>query len=96
MSIQSLRAIDSLRKEFFSLLKDTGLIDGNPSICNSEGNDANLTRAVICYGMYPGICSVVVSTSPEFICPAVASLYSAVCFIEHLYDTCSIMRDHFP
>jgi len=59
LSIQSLRAIDSLRKEFFSLLKDTGLIDGNPSICNSEGNDANLTRAVICYGMYPGICSVV-------------------------------------
>ncbi|XP_010424847.1 PREDICTED: DExH-box ATP-dependent RNA helicase DExH5, mitochondrial isoform X2 [Camelina sativa] len=59
LSIQSLRAIDSLRKEFFSLLKDTGLIDGNKSICNSEGNDANLTRAVICYGMYPGICSVV-------------------------------------
>ncbi|EOA23425.1 hypothetical protein CARUB_v10016608mg [Capsella rubella] len=59
LSIQSMRAIDSLRKEFFSLLKDTGLIDGNPSICNSEGNDANLTRAVICYGMYPGICSVV-------------------------------------
>lgn len=96
LSVQSMRAIDSLRKEFFSLLKDTGLVDGNPATCNSWGNDENLTRAVICYGLYPGICSVVVSTSPEFLCPAVVSLYSAVCFIEHLYDTCSITRDHFP
>ncbi|KAL1208261.1 DExH-box ATP-dependent RNA helicase DExH5 [Cardamine amara subsp. amara] len=59
LSIQSMRAIDSLRKEFFSLLKNIGLIDGNPAIYNSEGNDENLTRAVICYGLYPGICSVV-------------------------------------
>ncbi|VVB03704.1 unnamed protein product [Arabis nemorensis] len=59
LSVQSMRAIDSLRKEFFSLLKDTGLIDGNPATCNSGGNDENLTRAVICYGLYPGICSVV-------------------------------------
>ncbi|KAG2264604.1 hypothetical protein Bca52824_071683 [Brassica carinata] len=59
LSIQSMRAIDSLRKEFFSLLKDTGLIDGTPATCKSGGNDENLTRAVICYGLYPGICSVV-------------------------------------
>lgn len=64
LSIQSMRAIDSLRKEFFSLLKDTGLIDGTPATCKSGGNDENLTRAVICYALYPGICSVVVSTSP--------------------------------
>ncbi|KAH0850735.1 hypothetical protein HID58_024106 [Brassica napus] len=59
LSIQSMRAVDSLRKEFFSLLKDTGLIDGTPATCKSGGNDENLTRAVICYGLYPGICSVV-------------------------------------
>lgn len=59
LSIQSMRAIDSLRKEFFSLLKDTGLIDGTPATCKSGGNDENLTRAVICYALYPGICSVV-------------------------------------
>lgn len=59
LSVQSMRAIDSLRKEFFSLLKDTGLIDGTPATCKSGGNDENLTRAVICYGLYPGICSVV-------------------------------------
>ncbi|CAN7026726.1 hypothetical protein IGI04_025049 [Brassica rapa subsp. trilocularis] len=59
LSIQSMRAVDSLRKEFFSLLKDTGLIDGTPATCKSGGNDDNLTRAVICYGLYPGICSVV-------------------------------------
>ncbi|KAF8108374.1 hypothetical protein N665_0109s0002 [Sinapis alba] len=59
LSIQSMRAIDSLRKEFFSLLKNTGLVDGNPATCKSGGNDEKLTRAVICYGLYPGICSVV-------------------------------------
>ncbi|CAH8381724.1 unnamed protein product [Eruca vesicaria subsp. sativa] len=59
LSIQSMRAIDSLRKEFFSLLKDTALQDGNPATCKSGGYDENLTRAVICYGLYPGICSVV-------------------------------------
>ncbi|CAN7079272.1 unnamed protein product [Brassica oleracea var. botrytis] len=59
LSIQSMRAIDSLRKEFFSLLKDTGLIDGTPATCKLGGNDENLTRAVICYALYPGICSVV-------------------------------------
>ncbi|KAG2261721.1 hypothetical protein Bca52824_068800 [Brassica carinata] len=59
LSVQSMRAIDSLRKEFSSLLKDTGLIDGNPATCKLGGNDDNLIRAVICYGLYPGICSVV-------------------------------------
>lgn len=62
-----MRAIDSLRKEFFSLIKDTGLVDGNTATWNSGGNDENLTRAVICYGLYPGICSVVVCTSPEYL-----------------------------
>ncbi|XP_010527764.1 PREDICTED: DExH-box ATP-dependent RNA helicase DExH5, mitochondrial [Tarenaya hassleriana] len=59
LSLQSMRAIDCLRKEFFSLLKDSGLLDGNTSTCNLWGKDENLIRAVVCYGLYPGICSVV-------------------------------------
>lgn len=34
-SVQSLKAIDSLRKEFFSLLMDTSLVDRNPTISAS-------------------------------------------------------------
>ncbi|KAM7270596.1 hypothetical protein ACFE04_029810 [Oxalis oulophora] len=59
LSAQSMNAIDALRKEFISLLKDTGLVDGNTTSCNEWSNDLNIIRAVICYGLYPGICSVV-------------------------------------
>lgn len=61
LSAQSMKAIDSLRREFQSLLKDTGLIDSNIVNYNNWSYDENLLRAVICYGLYPGICSVVVS-----------------------------------
>ncbi|KAK4409656.1 DExH-box ATP-dependent RNA helicase DExH5, mitochondrial [Sesamum angolense] len=59
LSAQSMKAIDSLRKEFYSLLKDTGLVDSNPTIYNVWSYDEHLLRAIICYGLYPGICSVV-------------------------------------
>ncbi|GMY18472.1 DExH-box ATP-dependent RNA helicase DExH5, mitochondrial, partial [Fagus crenata] len=59
LSVQSMKAIDSLRKEFVSLLKDTGLVDGNTTSYNAWSHDEHLIRAVICYGLYPGICSVV-------------------------------------
>ncbi|CAH9139861.1 unnamed protein product [Cuscuta epithymum] len=59
LSAQSMRVIDSLRKEFYSLLKDTGLVDSNPTIYNAWSYDQSLVRAVVCYGLYPGICSVV-------------------------------------
>ncbi|KAL8463432.1 hypothetical protein ACS0TY_034184 [Phlomoides rotata] len=59
LSLQSMNAIDSLRNEFYSLLKDTGLVDSNPIPYNVWSYDENLLRAVICYGLYPGICSVV-------------------------------------
>ncbi|KAE8077239.1 hypothetical protein FH972_015819 [Carpinus fangiana] len=59
LSVQSMKAIDSLRKEFFSLLKDTGLVDGNTTSYNAWSHDEHLVRAVICSGLYPGICSVV-------------------------------------
>ncbi|PIA33471.1 hypothetical protein AQUCO_04100124v1 [Aquilegia coerulea] len=59
LSAPTLKAIDSLRKEFFSLLKDTGLVDDDPNVYNGWSNDGALIRAVICTGLYPGICSVV-------------------------------------
>ncbi|KAI4357722.1 hypothetical protein L6164_001654 [Bauhinia variegata] len=59
LSAQSMKAIDALRREFFSLLKDIGLTDGNATTCNAWSHDVHLIRAVICYGLYPGICSVV-------------------------------------
>ncbi|CAN1151585.1 DExH-box ATP-dependent RNA helicase DExH5, mitochondrial [Linum perenne] len=58
ISVQSMKAIDALRKEFFSLLRDTGLIDGNAN-SNGWSHEEHLIRAVICYGLYPGVCSVV-------------------------------------
>lgn len=61
LSAPSMKVIDSLRKEFLSLLKDTGLVDCDTSICNAWGRDERLIRAVICYGLYPGISSIVVS-----------------------------------
>lgn len=59
LSVQSMKAIESLRREFYSLLKDTGLVDDNSSTFNSWSHEDKLVRAVICYGLYPGICSVV-------------------------------------
>ncbi|XP_054809447.1 DExH-box ATP-dependent RNA helicase DExH5, mitochondrial isoform X2 [Prosopis cineraria] len=58
LSAQSMKAIDALRQEFFSLLKDVGLVDSNMTSCNAWSHDVHLIRAVICYGLYPGICSV--------------------------------------
>nr|GLL32231.1 DExH-box ATP-dependent RNA helicase DExH5, mitochondrial [Ipomoea trifida] len=59
LSAQSMKAIDSLRREFYSLLKDAGLVDSNAAIYNAWSYDHCLLRAVICYGLYPGICSIV-------------------------------------
>ncbi|GAB2228600.1 hypothetical protein Droror1_Dr00022720 [Drosera rotundifolia] len=59
LSFQSMKAIDSLRKEFYSLLKETGLVDDNPHIHSTWSCKDQLIRAVLCYGLYPGICSVV-------------------------------------
>ncbi|XP_020205180.1 DExH-box ATP-dependent RNA helicase DExH5, mitochondrial isoform X5 [Cajanus cajan] len=59
LSAQSMRVIDALRMEFLSLLKDIGLVDSNKTCCNAWSYDKYLIRAAICYGLYPGICSVV-------------------------------------
>ncbi|KAF5180934.1 Dexh-box atp-dependent rna helicase dexh3 [Thalictrum thalictroides] len=59
LSAQTLKAIDSLRKQFFHLLKDTGLLDDDTTSRNAWSTDEHLIRAVICAGLYPGVCSVV-------------------------------------
>ncbi|KAG0493444.1 hypothetical protein HPP92_004438, partial [Vanilla planifolia] len=59
LSAQTLKAIDSLKKQFLFLLKDTGLVDENLSTSNKWSRDENIVRAVICAGLFPGICSVV-------------------------------------
>ncbi|KAK1437649.1 hypothetical protein QVD17_03443 [Tagetes erecta] len=53
-----MKAIDSLRKEFQSVLKNTGLIYNKTSNYNAYSYDESLVRAVICSGLYPGVCSV--------------------------------------
>lgn len=62
LSLLTLKAIDSLRRQFLFLLKDTGLVDNSTGICNMWSDDEHLTQAVICAGLYPGISSVVVSS----------------------------------
>lgn len=59
LSAQTLKAIDSLRRQFFYLLKDAGLVENNTEACNKWSHDEHLIRAVICAGLFPGICSVV-------------------------------------
>lgn len=70
LSSQTLKAIDSLRKQFFYLLKDIGLVDNNSETHNTWSREDHLVRAVICAGLYPGVSSVVVihSTSPFHLC----------------------------
>ncbi|KAJ0106148.1 hypothetical protein Patl1_19734 [Pistacia atlantica] len=58
LSAQTLKAIDSLRVQFLYLLKDTGLVEHNTENCNKWSHDEHLVRAVICAGLFPGICSV--------------------------------------
>lgn len=55
-----MKAIGSLKRQFFSLLKDIGIVDQNTELSNSWGHDEHLIRAIICAGLFPGICSVVV------------------------------------
>ncbi|KAI3895368.1 hypothetical protein MKX03_032581 [Papaver bracteatum] len=59
LSSQTLKGINSLSKQFFYLLKDTGLVDYDPATWNTWSHDEHLIRAIICAGLYPGICSVV-------------------------------------
>nr|XP_043605947.1 DExH-box ATP-dependent RNA helicase DExH5, mitochondrial-like isoform X2 [Erigeron canadensis] len=59
LSVQSMKAIDSMRIEFQSVLKDIRLISNKTTFYNTYSYDEHLIRAVICYGLYPGVCSIV-------------------------------------
>lgn len=58
LSAQTLKAIDSLKNQFSYLLKDIGLVD-NMESCNALSHDEHLIRAIVCAGLFPGVCSVV-------------------------------------
>ncbi|ESW32487.1 hypothetical protein PHAVU_002G326400 [Phaseolus vulgaris] len=59
LSSQTLKAIESLRKQFLYLLKDIGLVNNTPETYNAWSREVHLIRAVICAGLFPGISSVV-------------------------------------
>ncbi|XP_071694088.1 DExH-box ATP-dependent RNA helicase DExH5, mitochondrial-like isoform X2 [Rutidosis leptorrhynchoides] len=59
LSAQSMKAIDSLRKEFRSVIRDIRLFDNKINSYNTYCDDEHLVRAAICYGLYPGVCSIV-------------------------------------
>lgn len=67
LSVQTLQAIHSLRKQFTYILKDAGLLDSDGAINNRLSHNQSLVRAVICSGLFPGIASVVVSYSKNFL-----------------------------
>lgn len=62
LSLQTLQAIYSLRKQFSFILKDAGLVEADSSINNKLSHNQSLVRAIICCGLFPGIASVVVSS----------------------------------
>ncbi|KAK6143234.1 hypothetical protein DH2020_023582 [Rehmannia glutinosa] len=59
LSLQTLQAIHSLRKQFTYILKDAGLLDTDGATNNRLSHNQSLVRAVICSGLFPGIASVV-------------------------------------
>ncbi|CAI9770429.1 unnamed protein product [Fraxinus pennsylvanica] len=59
LSVQTLQAIHSLRKQFTYILKDAGLLDTDGVTHNRLSHNQSLVRAVICSGLFPGIASVV-------------------------------------
>ncbi|KAI3448724.1 hypothetical protein Pfo_005389 [Paulownia fortunei] len=59
LSLQTLQAIHSLRKQFTYILKDAGLLDTDGATNNRLSHNQPLVRAIICSGLFPGIASVV-------------------------------------
>ncbi|KAL6514875.1 hypothetical protein OROGR_020454 [Orobanche gracilis] len=59
LSLQTLQAIHSIRKQFSYILRDAGLIDTDGAINNRLSHNQSLVRAIICSGLFPGIASVV-------------------------------------
>ncbi|KAL8542032.1 hypothetical protein ACS0TY_003041 [Phlomoides rotata] len=59
LSLQTLQAIHSLRKQFTYILKDAGLLETDGTTSNRLSHNQSLVRGVICSGLFPGIASVV-------------------------------------
>lgn len=61
ISVGKTQAVDSFPMEFQSALINNDLIDNKTTIDNAYIHEGHLVRVAICYGLYPGVCSVVVS-----------------------------------
>lgn len=61
LSVQTLQAIDSLRRQFSFILKDAGIVDLDGSASNKLSHNQSLVCAIICSGLFPGVASVVVN-----------------------------------
>lgn len=91
LSSQTLKAIESLRKQFFYLLKDIGLVNNKPETYNAWSHEVNLIRAVICAGLFPGISSVVVINTTSPLNFFVTSLFSFHFYLFNFGYVCSYM-----
>ncbi|GER34593.1 ATP-dependent RNA helicase [Striga asiatica] len=58
LSLQTLQAIHSLRKQFTYILRDARLLEEDGAANNKLSHNQPLVRAVICSGLFPGIASV--------------------------------------
>jgi len=58
LSFQTLQGMNSLRRQFASLLTDAGFLGSDTDQVNANSGDRDLVRGVICAGMFPGVVSV--------------------------------------
>uniref|UniRef100_A0A7N0V7U3 RNA helicase n=1 Tax=Kalanchoe fedtschenkoi TaxID=63787 RepID=A0A7N0V7U3_KALFE len=58
LSVQTMKDIDSLRNQLFFVLKETGFADSNINQSNRFSHDEHIIRAIMCAGLFPGLCSI--------------------------------------
>ena len=63
---KTLKDMESMRKQFFFLLKEASLID-NTEGCSKLSYNDHIVHAIFCAALFPGICSVDVSCCHFFI-----------------------------
>ncbi|KAJ7243440.1 hypothetical protein O6H91_Y433800 [Diphasiastrum complanatum] len=58
LSMQSLLAMSSLRKQYLELLRASGFVQDHSRTLSEHSDDTTLLRAIISAGLYPGVLSV--------------------------------------
>ena len=60
LNITTLREMESLKRQFWDLIEDAGLVPrNNAGDCNAACDDALLTSCCIVSGLYPNICTLI-------------------------------------